>query len=237
MSSKNCTHEVNRRKNLLRLNEIDNVCTALDVGTGGGFTALALASDSEYVIAVDKDWTHLVQYAHPRICENIILVQADFMCLPIHSVDLYCSFGSWQHALMHQSSLKNLEKTIKEAYKSLNSDGTLLLVERLAFFDDWQPKNQFQKHQRVYYSVIERVFQPPIFGKALVSPEEFLSLIELYFTIVTSEVVYDRDKLSDAFFTNIRKKNLTMEDERSIRYLAENRKAEEPMMRVVAKKS
>jgi methylase of polypeptide subunit release factors len=39
--------EVTRRKKLLRLDEIDHVLTALDVGTGDGFSALALSSVSD----------------------------------------------------------------------------------------------------------------------------------------------------------------------------------------------
>lgn len=236
MSSENVSHEVMRRRNLLRLDDLDCVSTALDVGTGEGFSALALSSVADYVIAVDKDWTHLVKYALPHISEDILLVQADFTYLPIHSVDIYCSFGSWQNALMHQSSTEKLGSTIREAHKSLNSDGILLLVERMAFFDDWRPQNQFQEHQRVYYSVIERLFHPPIFKKALLSIKEFLCLVENYFSIITAEPVYDRDMLSDAFFSDIRKKELTIEDENHIKFLAENRESEDPMLRVVAQK-
>lgn len=48
MRLKTVTHEVMRRKNLLLLDELDCFLTALDVGTGEGFTALALASLAEY---------------------------------------------------------------------------------------------------------------------------------------------------------------------------------------------
>jgi predicted O-methyltransferase YrrM len=47
--------EVARRKELLHLSELDHVSTALDVGTEDGFSALALLSVSDQVIAVDKD--------------------------------------------------------------------------------------------------------------------------------------------------------------------------------------
>ncbi|MBU7028896.1 MAG: class I SAM-dependent methyltransferase [Theionarchaea archaeon] len=199
MNSRDITHEVARREELLRLSELTHVPVAVDVGTGDGFSALALSSVSDQVIAVDKDWNHLTKYACNRVSKSILLVQADFLYLPLRSVDLYCSFASWQHALMHQTSTEKLEKAIEEAFKSLNPDGILLVVERLAFFDDWQPQNPFQKNQRVYYTVIENLFHPPIFKEALLSENEFLCMVEKHFQVLTAELVYDRDILCDAF--------------------------------------
>ncbi|MBU7044804.1 MAG: class I SAM-dependent methyltransferase [Theionarchaea archaeon] len=143
-------YEVNRRIELMNTRELDHVSVALDVGTGDGFSALTLLSGSDQVIAVDKDWTHLTEYALPRIKgEQVSLVQGDFAHLPIRSIDLYCSFDSWRQALLHQSSTELLEQVIREASESLKTHGILLCVERLAFFDDWQPLTVHTVYERV----------------------------------------------------------------------------------------
>jgi len=239
MTSRNdsLNHEVRRRKELLHTDELDHGSVAVDVGTGDGFSALALLCVSDHVIGVDKDWTHLTEYALPRIAgKQVVLVQADFLHLPLHSVDLYCSFDSWRHALLRQPSTEMLEKTISEASECLKSDGILLCVERLAFFDNWQSQNRFQRNRRVYYTIVEHLFDPPIFGKILLSVEGFFSIIEKYFQIITSEKVYERVVLKDAFFDYVKKENLRVEDQRHLEFLIKNPEIEDPMLRVVARK-
>lgn len=232
------TYEVDRRKRLLHTDELGHVSVAVDVGTGDGFSALALMSISDHVIAMDSDWTHLAEYARPRTAgKEVSLVQADFLQLPVRSVDLYCSFGSWQHTLMHQPSVEKLERAINEASLCLKSDGILLLVERTAFFGGWQPQNPFQEHQRGYYTVVERLFDPSIFEKSLLSIQEFLQMIENYFQILIAEPVYDRGILTDAFFESVRKRKLTKEVEEYVEFLSVNREIEDPMIRVVARKN
>lgn len=237
LRNNSCDHEIDRRRKLLHIDELDHVSVAVDVGTGDGFSALALLDISDYVIALDSDWTHLTEYTRPQIAgKRILLLQADFLHLPVRSIDLYCSFGSWQHALMHQSSTEKLKKTISEAHACLKSDGTLLLAERMAFFDDWQPKNSLQEHQRMYYLVIENLFNPPIFGRSLLSNEEFFQMIEEGFQILATETVHDKGILSDAFFENVRKRELTREVENHVEFLAEHRETEDPMIRIMARR-
>lgn len=229
--------QVGRRRKLLQVDELDHVSVAVDVGTGDGFSALALLCVSDHVIGVDKDWTHLSEYALPRIAgKRILLVQADFAHLPLHSIDLYCSFGSWLQALLRQSSTEMLEKTVSEASTCLKSDGILLCVERLAYFDNWQPQNRFQRNRKVYYTIVEHLFDLPIFQKILLSTEEFLCIIEEYFHIITLEKVYERVVLKDEFFDSVRKKNLKIEDQRCLEFLTKNAKVEDPMLRIVALK-
>lgn len=239
MTSRNDSldHEVNRRRKLLRVAELNHVSVAVDVGTGDGFSTLALLSISDHVIGVDKDWTHLTEYALPQIAgKHILLVQADFVHLPLHSIDLYCSFDSWRHALLRQPSTEMLEKTILEASECLKLGGILLCVERLAFFDNWQSQNRFQRNRRVYYTIVEHLFDPPIFGKILLSVEGFFSMIEKYFQIITSERVYERVVLKDAFFDYMKKENLRVEDQKHLEFLIKNPEIEDPMLRVVARK-
>ena len=239
MTSKNdsLNHEVSRRRKLLQVDELDHVSMAVDVGTGDGFSALALLCVSDHVIGVDKDWTHLSKYALPRIAgKHIFLVQADFSHLPVHSIDLYCSFDSWRHALLRQPSTEMLEKTLSDASACLKSDGILLCVERLAFFDDWQPQNRFQRNRKVYYTIVEHLFDPPTFEKILLSTEEFLCIIEEYFHIITLGKVYERVVLKDEFFDYVKKKNLKIKDQRHLEFLTRNPKVEDPMLRVVAQK-
>jgi SAM-dependent methyltransferase len=230
-------YEINRRRELLKTDTLNHGSVAVDVGTGDGFSALALLCVSDLVIAIDKDWTHLTEYALPRIAgKQAVLVQADFIHLPVHPIDLYCSFDSWRQALLHQSSTEKLEKTVKEAFKCLKPGGTLLCVERLAFFDNWQPQNQFQKNRKVYYTIVEHLFDPPIFKKIVLSIEEFLSIVGQHFEICTLEKVYERVILKDAFFDYVKKRNLRIEDQRHVEFLTENPKIEDPMLRLVGRK-
>lgn len=232
------SYEVNRRTKLMNTSELDHVSVAVDVGTGNGFSALALLSVSDQVIAIDKDWTHLTEYALPRIKGNqIFLVQGSFTHLPVRSIDLYCSFDSWRQALLPQSSTKLLEWTIREASESLKTHGILLCVERLAFFDDWQPQNQFQRNRKVYYDIIEHLYNSPIFKRVLLSRERFLGIIKKYFQILTVSTVYERVILKEATFEHVKKMDSEEKCQKYLKFLTQNPEIEDPMIRLVAQKS
>jgi SAM-dependent methyltransferase len=231
------TYEVNRRIKLMSTRELDHVSVALDVGTGDGFSALALLSVSDQVIAVDKDWTHLREYALPRSKgKQVFMVQGDFAHLPVHAIDLYCSFDSWRQALLHQSSTELLKQVIREASESLKTHGILLCVERLAFFDDWQPQNRFQRNRKVYYSIVEHLFNPQIFDRALLSRGTFLDIIKNYFQILTVHTVYERAVLKEPFFESVKEMDPGEQCQRHLKFLTQNPKIEDPMIRLVAQK-
>ena len=230
-------YEVSRRAKLMNTSELDRVSVAVDAGTGDGFSALALLSVSDQVIAVDKDWTHLKEYALPRIKgKQIFLVQGNFTHLPVRSIDLYCSFDSWKLVLLRQSSTELLEQTIKEASESLKTHGILLCVERLAFFDDWQPQNRFQRNRKIYYDIIEHLFNQPIFKRALLSQEKFLSIIKNYFQILTVTTVYERIILKKAILERVKEMDPGEKCQKYLKYLTQNPEIEDPMIRLVAQK-
>ncbi len=75
--------------------ELDPSCTVLDVATGGGHTAAAMAARSRMVVASDLTPEMLLQariLARQRGCRNIEFVAADAECMPFRtsSFDRVC---------------------------------------------------------------------------------------------------------------------------------------------------
>ncbi len=174
---------------------------------------------------------HVTKYALPRTKgKQVFLVKADFTHLPVRSIDVYCSFDSWRQALLHQSSTEVLEKTIKEASESSKTHGILLCMERLAFFDDWRPQNRFQRNRKVYYTVVEHLFNPPIFDRALLSPGKFLDIIKNYFQIQTVTTVHERIILKKPSFESVKEMDSGKECQRHLKFLPENPKTEDLMI-------
>ncbi|HEY6055108.1 MAG TPA: class I SAM-dependent methyltransferase, partial [Gaiellaceae bacterium] len=99
---------------------------ALDVGTGAGAFAIALAPLVREVVGVDLV-PELLEQARARAPENVELVEADGRDLPFPpgSFDLVCSARTLHHA--HRPEL-----VVAEMTRVLRPGGTMLVLDQLA---------------------------------------------------------------------------------------------------------
>jgi ubiquinone/menaquinone biosynthesis C-methylase UbiE len=102
---------------------------ALDVGTGAGAFALALAPLVREVVAVDVV-PELLDQARLRAPENVTLVEADARTLPFEAAafDLAVTARTLHHA--HRPEL-----VVAEMTRVLRPGGTMLVVDQLAPVD------------------------------------------------------------------------------------------------------
>jgi ubiquinone/menaquinone biosynthesis C-methylase UbiE len=99
---------------------------ALDVGTGAGALAIALAPLVRSVVGVDIV-PELLEEARRRAPENVELVEADATALPYErgSFDLVCTSRTLHH-------VPRPELVIAEMNRVLRPGGTMLVVDQLA---------------------------------------------------------------------------------------------------------
>jgi ubiquinone/menaquinone biosynthesis C-methylase UbiE len=102
---------------------------ALDVGTGAGAFAIALASLVREVVGVDVV-PELLEQARARAPENVELVEADGRSLPFGeaSFDLVASARTLHHTIRP-------ELVVAEMVRVLRPGGTMLLVDQIAPVD------------------------------------------------------------------------------------------------------
>ena len=99
---------------------------ALDVGTGAGAFALALAPLVREVVGVDVV-PELLAEARKRAPANVELVEADATSLPfeVDSFDLVCTARTLHHTARPELMLAELTRVLR-------SGGTMLVVDQLA---------------------------------------------------------------------------------------------------------
>jgi SAM-dependent methyltransferase len=114
---------------LARLLPLTGEERALDVGTGAGAFALALAPLVREVVGVDVV-PELLEQARARAPENVELVEADGRSLPFPaaSFDLVCSARTLHHTTRP-------ELVVAELTRVLRPGGTMLLVDQIAPVD------------------------------------------------------------------------------------------------------
>jgi ubiquinone/menaquinone biosynthesis C-methylase UbiE len=102
---------------------------ALDVGTGAGAFALALAPLVREVVGVDVV-PELLAEARARAPENMKLVEADGHALPFldASFDLVCTARTFHH-------MTRPEQVVAEMSRVVRPGGTMLVVDQLAPVD------------------------------------------------------------------------------------------------------
>jgi ubiquinone/menaquinone biosynthesis C-methylase UbiE len=102
---------------------------ALDVGTGAGAFALALAPLVREVVGVDVVPEVLAE-ARARAPENVEILEADGHALPFPaaSFDLVCSARTFHH-------MTRPELVVAEMARVLRPEGTMLVVDQLAPVD------------------------------------------------------------------------------------------------------
>jgi len=106
----------------------------VDLGTGAGFTAFAVAGVSNRVIASDVTEPMLRQAQHlgqERGINNLGFIQNTAEALPFanESIDLVTSRVSAHH-------FRNFEKALDEAQRVLKNSGSLLMADSVAPEDD-----------------------------------------------------------------------------------------------------
>jgi ubiquinone/menaquinone biosynthesis C-methylase UbiE len=117
------------RERLARLLRLSGEERALDVGTGAGELALALAPLVASVVGLDLVPEMLAQAAS-RAPANVELVEGDAAALPFarDAFDLVCSARTLHH-------LARPELVVAEMNRVLRPGGTLLVVDQLAPVD------------------------------------------------------------------------------------------------------
>jgi ubiquinone/menaquinone biosynthesis C-methylase UbiE len=102
---------------------------ALDVGTGAGALALALAPLVAHVVGVDVV-PELLARARERVPANVELVEADATALPFErgSFDLVCTARMLHH-------VARPELAVAELARVLRPGGTMLVVDQIAPVD------------------------------------------------------------------------------------------------------
>jgi ubiquinone/menaquinone biosynthesis C-methylase UbiE len=117
------------RERLERLLTLTGEERALDVGTGAGAFALALAPLVREVVGVDVV-PELLEQARRRAPENVELVEADGRSLPFEdgSFDVVCTARTLHHTTRP-------ELVVAEMTRVLRPGGTMLVVDQLAPVD------------------------------------------------------------------------------------------------------
>jgi ubiquinone/menaquinone biosynthesis C-methylase UbiE len=117
------------QERLRRLLPLTGEERALDVGTGAGAVALALAPLVREVVGVDLV-PELLDEARARAPENVELLEADGRALPFPaaSFDLVCSARTFHHT-------PRPELVVAEMTRVLRPGGTMLVVDQLAPVD------------------------------------------------------------------------------------------------------
>ncbi len=117
------------RERLERLLTLSGDERALDVGTGAGAIALALAPHVREVIGVDIV-TALLDEARARAPENLEIIEADATALPFEpgAFDLVTTARTLHH-------IARPELVIAEMNRVLRPGGTMLVVDQLAPVD------------------------------------------------------------------------------------------------------
>jgi ubiquinone/menaquinone biosynthesis C-methylase UbiE len=117
------------QERLRRLLPLTGEERALDVGTGAGAFALALAPLVREVVGVDLV-PELLDEARARAPENVELLEADGRALPFPaaSFDVVCSARTFHHT-------PRPELVVAEMTRVLRPGGTMLVVDQLAPVD------------------------------------------------------------------------------------------------------
>jgi ubiquinone/menaquinone biosynthesis C-methylase UbiE len=117
------------QERLCRLLTLTGEERALDVGTGAGAFALALAPLVREVVGVDIV-PALLEQARARAPENMELVEADGRSLPFPaaSFDLVCSARTFHHTTRP-------ELVVSELTRVLRPGGTMLVLDQIAPVD------------------------------------------------------------------------------------------------------
>lgn len=117
------------QEQLRRLLTLTGEERALDVGTGAGAFALALAPLVREVVGVDIV-PELLEQARARAPQNMELVEADGRSLPFPeaSFDLVCSARTFHHTIRP-------ELVVSEMTRVLRPGGTMLVLDQIAPVD------------------------------------------------------------------------------------------------------
>ena len=142
----------------------------VDIGTGAGFTAFAMAQVSDRVIATDITQPMLRQarrISGERELGNVMLSQNAAESLPFSngSLDLITSRVAAHH-------FRNFEAALDEAQRTLKSGGSLVIADSIAPEDDavakWmndiELRRDFSHIQNRKISVIRRMLEDRGFG-------------------------------------------------------------------------
>ncbi|ADZ19980.1 SAM-dependent methyltransferase [Clostridium acetobutylicum EA 2018] len=115
-----------------------------DFGCGTGFISLALASDANMVFGLDNSnnmLRELKKSAHDKKLNNIYLLKSSLTSVTLFDESIDAVFINM--ALHH---IKDAEKAIKEMYRVLKKDGTVVISDvsehngkwaREEIFDEW----------------------------------------------------------------------------------------------------
>ncbi len=105
--------------------DVENATYVLDIGTGQGILAQAMASHVGTIIAADIS-TGMMQLGMPNAPENVQYVQADARSLPVkpESVDVITS-----RMMFHHLSEQERIATLEAGLQALRSDGHIMLCE------------------------------------------------------------------------------------------------------------
>jgi ubiquinone/menaquinone biosynthesis C-methylase UbiE len=114
------------QERLRRLVPLTGEERALDVGTGAGALAIALAPFVREVVGVDVV-PELLAEGRKRAPANVQFVEADATALPyeVGSFDLVCTAGMLHHVPRPELVLAELDRVLRPG-------GTMLVVDRLA---------------------------------------------------------------------------------------------------------
>jgi ubiquinone/menaquinone biosynthesis C-methylase UbiE len=117
------------RERLQRLLRLTGEERALDVGTGAGAMALALAPLVREVVGIDLV-PELLAEARKRAPANVELVEGDAAALPFEagSFDLGCTARTLHH-------VRRPELVLAELHRVLRPGGTMLVIDQLAPVD------------------------------------------------------------------------------------------------------